>query len=177
VPAQFARQLSTAAQARSASHHAKRSHIKCAHLTTIHPYDEAGRRFLVRALATGSLAVLPNLAQGQGVREVSGWVWIDGERATTASRVTPTSVVESSDNARITFTINRDAFLVCANSRVHFSSSDNIVVRSARLLTGALMGVFGGGDHILKSDHMTAGIRGTGVYLEADRDQTYFCLC
>jgi hypothetical protein len=146
-------------------------------LTTIHPYDEAGRRFLVRALATGSLAVLPNLAQGQGVREVSGWVWIDGERATTASRVTPTSVVETSDNARITFTINRDAFLVCANSRVHFSSSDNIVVRSARLLTGALMGVFGGGDHILKSDHMTAGIRGTGVYLEADRDQTYFCLC
>jgi hypothetical protein len=135
-------------------------------LTTIHPYDEAGRRFLVRALATGSLAVLPNLAQGQGVREVSGWVWIDGERATTASRVTPTSVVETSDNARITFTINRDAFLVCANSRVHFSSSDNIV-----------MGVFGGGDHILKSDHMTAGIRGTGVYLEADRDQTYFCLC
>ena len=46
------------------------------------------------------------------------------------------------------------------------------------MLTGALLGVFGkGGPRQLLTATATAGIRGTGVYVEASPERTYFCTC
>jgi hypothetical protein len=46
------------------------------------------------------------------------------------------------------------------------------------LIKGKLLSVFGGGRHLqLKSRLATVAIRGTGVYMESEPDQTYFCTC
>lgn len=46
------------------------------------------------------------------------------------------------------------------------------------MLTGALLGVFGkGGPRQLLTATATAGIRGTGIYMEASPERTYFCTC
>ena len=48
-----------------------------------------------------------------------------------------------------------------------------------RLLTGRLLAVMGKAPNGLRIESTTAtiGIRGTGVYLEADPEETYFCTC
>jgi hypothetical protein len=48
-----------------------------------------------------------------------------------------------------------------------------------RLLTGAVVSVFGrGGNRLISTPTLTAGIRGTGVYTEVMPDlRTYFCNC
>ena len=47
-----------------------------------------------------------------------------------------------------------------------------------RLVTGALGAVFGKGNRRqIVAANVTAGIRGTGVYLETRGDGTYFCTC
>ena len=141
------------------------------------PFGQARRALLVRMLATGSLVALPGLVNGNTVREVSGQVWVDGEPATATMSVSPGAVVETGSGARFAYAVGKDAFMLRENSRVLFGSRDGYVVHAARVVTGALMAVFGGGDHTLASSHMVAGVRGTGVYLEVSRNDTYFCLC
>ena len=50
-----------------------------------------------------------------------------------------------------------------------------------RLLTGSLLSVFGerGANQALSVNTSTAtiGIRGTGIYMEAEPDLTYLCTC
>lgn len=50
-----------------------------------------------------------------------------------------------------------------------------------RLLTGALMGVFGkrpgAEQYRISTPTATIGIRGTGIYAESEPDRTYLCTC
>jgi len=46
-----------------------------------------------------------------------------------------------------------------------------------RVVTGAILSVFGKGNKKLVVPTATIGIRGTGCYIEASEHQTYFCLC
>ena len=54
---------------------------------------------------------------------------------------------------------------------------DNIFVDTLRILSGAVLGVYGSGRKNIKTPMATAGIRGTGTYLEVDDKQTYLCTC
>ena len=72
----------------------------------------------------------------------------------------------------ITFVIDRDAMLVRQNSSLE------LLRDGFRLVTGAVLSVFGpGGRRELKTTTATIGIRGTGVYLEAEPGRTYVCTC
>ena len=47
-----------------------------------------------------------------------------------------------------------------------------------RLLAGKLLSVFPSGRPVKMTTHVASiGIRGTGVYMESDPEQTYFCTC
>jgi hypothetical protein len=50
-------------------------------------------------------------------------------------------------------------------------------VRALNLLSGALLSVFGRAEQRIYTSTATIGIRGTGVYAEADPELTYFCTC
>jgi hypothetical protein len=54
---------------------------------------------------------------------------------------------------------------------------DDAFVNQLRLLTGALLSVFGKGPRYVSAPTSTIGIRGTGLYVEAEPDLTYVCTC
>ncbi|MCU7835404.1 MAG: hypothetical protein KZQ83_09125 [gamma proteobacterium symbiont of Taylorina sp.] len=56
-----------------------------------------------------------------------------------------------------------------------FDKSD--VVNSLRLMTGAVLTVFGKTTHQIKTVNAIIGIRGTGVYFEAEPRRSYVCTC
>lgn len=72
----------------------------------------------------------------------------------------------------IVFVVDQDAMLLRQNSALE------LVRNGFRLVTGAVLSVFGpGGRRELRTTTATIGIRGTGVYLEAEPQRTYVCTC
>jgi hypothetical protein len=76
--------------------------------------------------------------------------------------------------------VGNDAFLQRRDSQITMraTAQDSALLDALRLVTGAVLSVFGGGRrYSLSTPTATIGIRGTGVYLEADPERTYFCTC
>ena len=48
---------------------------------------------------------------------------------------------------------------------------------SETLVTGKLLSVFGRGPRRIATSTATIGIRGTGIYIEAEAERTYVCTC
>jgi hypothetical protein len=126
---------------------------------------QSGRRdFLTRAMALGvtgattslgALLLLPREAQAGTIGSLSGEVRINGR-------------------------IGGDAFFLRANSRLEMTAqgTSGTLISALRLVSGALGAAFyRGRDRRIIAPHVTAGIRGTGVNVEATADSTYFCTC
>lgn len=142
------------------------------------------RSILLRcALAAGALLVAPwrgALAAGRvpliaGINRIEGDVRINGQPARVGQIVQPGDTVSTGPGSRALYTIGESAFLQRANTEVSVAGS--AAKLAMRMLTGALLAVFGKGEHRLESRAATVGIRGTGMYLETMQDMTYFCLC
>lgn len=123
---------------------------------------------LVRdALAAGSIE--------KGVYRVRGDARINGAPAREGMDVKPGDAVTTAAGAQIVFVIDRDAFLLRANSRLEVSSGAADVFR---IVTGALLSVYQPGKpKTLHAQTATIGIRGTGIYVESAADKTYACTC
>ncbi|MDD2826691.1 MAG: hypothetical protein PHF52_07220 [Sulfurospirillaceae bacterium] len=82
-----------------------------------------------------------------------------------------------SDAEEVKFKIGKDAFMLRPNSQIKLSH-DGTFTKALSLIAGGVMGVFGGGEKLITTKTFTAGIRGTGLYLQeyAD-DAVYSCLC
>lgn len=136
----------------------------------------ARRRFLQGAAAL--LFVREALAAGtveKGVYRVSGEARINGVPARLGMEVRPGDAVVTAAGSEIIFVINRDAFLLRANSRLDVGSAAANVFR---IVTGALLSVYQPGVRkTLQAQTATIGIRGTGVYVESAADKTYVCTC
>ena len=88
--------------------------------------------------------------------------------------------METAQGARVVFVIGEDAFLLRGDSKLmleHNASGKALVISGLRLLSGGLLAVFAPGARRIETPTATAGIRGTGVYIEASAEQTYFCTC
>lgn len=140
--------------------------------------DAKRRQFLVSALAAGAISTLPGIAQAKGkqISDIQGLVTINGRRASQYSRINPGDVVKTGDNSKITFVMGKDAILLRSNSRLVLQSNRRLL-SGLRLLTGAMMAVFAPGQKTISTPLVTAGIRGTGIYVEAHPEKTYFCTC
>jgi hypothetical protein len=53
----------------------------------------------------------------------------------------------------------------------------SVLTGSLRLVTGKLLSVFGRGPRSITTPTGTIGIRGTGIYIEAEAERTYVCTC
>lgn len=114
-----------------------------------------------------------------GVARIKGDVRINGKPAERGQRVVQGDVIVTGNNGELIFVAERDAFLVRANSRVEYGSA---AARGAatvlRVLTGALLSVFEPGvQREVRTTTATIGIRGTGLYVEAESQRTYACTC
>jgi len=75
------------------------------------------------------------------------------------------------------FRLGKNAFLLRKNSKINIQM-DGAAVKTLKLITGGTMAVFAPGAKIIEARTFSAGIRGTGIYLEnRSTDESYCCLC
>jgi hypothetical protein len=139
------------------------------------------RRRALLALAAGAglhpaLRVALAQTSAQGVHTAKGDIRVNGRPVTLGGLVRPGDTIEVGKDAVAAFVVGEDAFLMRSNSRAELIGSGALVA-AVQLLTGALLSVFGGGEHRISTSTATAGVRGTGAYTEAEARRTYFCLC
>lgn len=141
------------------------------------------RNFLLRLLAAGAFASTANLraaeqntAPARSIHLLEGTVHVNGIKATKDTQITSNDTIKTAKNGRIVFTVGHDAFILRNNSELTLSSTD-LLVGALRLLTGKMLAVFGKSKHQISTTTAVLGIRGTGVYVEASPELTYFCTC
>jgi len=156
-------------------------------MTSTDPYLGAvlGRRGFLSgsaALAAGTLLPLPAFAQaGARIDTLRGEVRVNGKRIGADGAIRPGDHVATLADGYVVFAIGADAFMLRERSELRLDPSpETLLVTGLRILTGALGAVFGkrrSGDVRIVAPTVTAGIRGTGCYVEARGDGTYFCTC
>ena len=140
------------------------------------------REWLKRALLGGAIAplllrdVLAARKQSSGVVMSKGEVLINGSAARTGALVTPGDRVVTASGGLAVFVVGKDAFLLRENSEL-LTAGSGALIASLRLVTGKLLSVFGRGQRSVATATATIGIRGTGIYLEAEAERTYVCTC
>jgi hypothetical protein len=145
-----------------------------------HPDPAKSRReFLLQSAACGAALLLPATAHAGKLHEIDGEVMVNGRLASKANEIRALDVIRTGPGGRLVLAMGKDAFLIRANSEVEILGKPKAVLLTGlRMLTGALLGVFGkGAPRQLLTATATAGIRGTGIYMEASPERTYFCTC
>jgi hypothetical protein len=155
--------------------------------------EDPRRRLLIQALTAGyfSAAGSAALAQilgstpgklpaGRSIYRLSGGVLVNNRDASLETRIAPGDTIETRKDGEVVFVVAEEAYILRGGSRllVQDPPRDSFLKTSLRLITGGLLSVFGRGRPTqITTVTATIGIRGTGVYLEADPEQTYFCTC
>lgn len=156
---------------------------------------DARRQFIRQMLAATGVAagsaLLPSLvhafgkvprklAAGQSIYDIRGKVLVDGQPANRQTLIKSSSRVETASNSYVIFAVGQDAHILRENSQLQLSGTDAIA-DAMRLFTGKVLSVFGqrsqGRKMALHTTTATIGIRGTGVYMESERDASYVCTC
>lgn len=154
--------------------------------------DDPRRELLVRALtagmfvASGSAGILQPvhamgkipkvLEPGKSIYDMRGNVKVSGKAADENTLISSSDTVETGRRSHVVFAVGKDAFVLRSNSRLELSG-EGMLVNTLRLVTGKLLSVFGKTKHRINTPNATIGIRGTGIYTEAEPDQTYVCTC
>jgi hypothetical protein len=153
------------------------------------------RRLLVRALAAGLFSAgisarafaqtflggrPAKLPAGQSIYRLSGDVKVNDKPATLQTRIGPADSIETGRDAEIVYVVGENSFMLRGASRLTLESdgSGSTLLAGFRIVTGAVLSVFPNRRRLrLATQTATIGIRGTGVYMEAEPRQTYFCTC
>lgn len=160
--------------------------------------DDPRRRWLIQALSAGvfSGAMADAAAQGfsifgsrpaklpptQSIYGLSGQVRVNEAQATLATRIAPGDTVETGRNSEIIFVVNTHSMILRGDSKLQLEApavvtAGSAIIAGLRMLTGKLLSVSRNSPMRLTTATATAGIRGTGFYVEADPELTYFCTC
>ena len=157
--------------------------------------DDPRRRTLIQMLAAGmfggvSTASTDLLAQilgsppsklpaGKSVYRISGDVQIDGRPGTLDSKIVGGSTIRTGRDSELVYVVGESAFIARPQTEIVIETpKESAIVTGLKLLTGKLLSVFPSRRPVqLQTKVASIGIRGTGVYLESDPEQTYFCTC
>ncbi len=134
--------------------------------------------FLPKIAGAELLGKIPReLPAGQSIYDMHGSVMINGAPAGLTSIISNTDTIQTGKDSDIIFVVGKDAFILRANSTLELSGDNSLLVSGLRLVTGALLSVFGKTKHHVSTTNAAIGIRGTGIYVEAEPDLTYACTC
>lgn len=145
------------------------------------------RRAWLTGLATGGLlATTPLLIRNAlamadrpvapGLHRTEGTVLLNDKPTRPGAPVNPGDRLTTGPDGMALFVLDRDAFLLRANSKVEVADG-GMGVKTMRVLTGKMLSVFGHGERKIHLPTATLGIRGTGVYVEAEIERAYVCTC
>lgn len=135
------------------------------------------------------------LPPGRSIHRLRGEVRINGVAAQADTRIRPDDDIETGSNSEIVFAVGSDAFILRENGHLQLAatplagappaaycaSGESALLSGLRLVSGKLLSVFGvreAGERLdMRTPTATIGIRGTGIYLEAEDERTYVCTC
>ncbi|MGJ8668290.1 MAG: hypothetical protein ACSHXK_02270 [Oceanococcus sp.] len=155
---------------------------------------EQRRQFLLNALSTGALVgglgwqseVVAGwfgrrprkLPADQSIYELEGKVLINGRSATKSSLIRANDRIETAPGGKIVYAVGNNAYILRERSILEMQGKD-LLTQGLRLVSGAMLGVFGKRQSalVLRSRSATIGIRGTALYNEIFDDRTYLCTC
>jgi hypothetical protein len=156
--------------------------------------DENKRRLLIAALsagvfAAGSMGILRPvwamgkvpavLVPGKSIYDLRGKVKVNGQSATADTLIDSSALIETGDDSHLIFAVGKDAFILRNNSTLQLGGKG--IISEMKLLSGKLLSVFGNRAAKqtlgIKTVNATIGIRGTGIYIEAEPEQSYVCTC
>jgi hypothetical protein len=135
----------------------------------------------MRAFAT-TFSPPPKLPATQSVYRISGRAWVNGNRVDANTRIKPGDTVKTAQGSEIIFAVGDHAMLLRGGSHLVIqpkenNDTDSLLIGGLRLLAGKLLSVSRNKGLRIETPSATIGIRGTGVYLEAGPERTYFCNC
>lgn len=159
--------------------------------------EDPRRRLLIQALTAGLFStVLPGgnvlaasifgtppskLPPGQSIYRISGSATVNGKEANLQTHIGPNDTVQTGKDSEIVFVVGGNSMILRGDSHVVLQAkqpdSESLLIAGLRLLAGKLLSVSRSNGMKIQTSTATIGIRGTGVYLEADPEQTYFCTC
>jgi len=157
--------------------------------------DDPRRRLLIKALAAGLFTTVlgsrvagaqvlgsrpSRLPPGKSIYRIEGEVLVNGQPATLDTPIAASATVQTGNNSEVAYVVGETAFLQRSDSQVTFEATqaDSTIVSGMQLLTGKILSVFPSGRPVrMTTKNASIGIRGTGVYMETDPEQTYFCTC
>lgn len=137
------------------------------------------RDLLLAGSAAGVSLAFPQLAAAGKLLGVASEVYVNGKRAYRGATIRPGDVIKTGGLSEALFVVGKDAFMLRQNSemRVLTSRVAKGIAAGLRVLTGGLLAVFEPGSRKVVTQTVTAGIRGTAIYVEARPESTYFCTC
>jgi hypothetical protein len=109
-----------------------------------------------------------------------GDVKVNGKDASMSTRIKPNDTVQTGPNSKIVFVVGGTSMLMRENSHMQMEGREDLasfLIQGFRMLTGKLLTVSRSKGTQIRTSTATIGIRGTGYYIEAEPDQTYFCTC
>ena len=158
--------------------------------------DDPRRRLLIQALSAGFFSLgIPGanaqvanifgskpgrLPAGQSIYRISGTASVNDKPATLQTKVSPGDTVKTGKDSELVFVVNTNAMILRGGSNVIIEAEkkeESLIISGLRMLSGALLSVSRNTPMRVRSPTATVGIRGTGFYIEADPEQTYFCTC
>lgn len=124
----------------------------------------------------------PRLPATRSVYRVSGRAWVNGNRAHADTMIKPGDTVKTAQDSEIVFVVGDHAMLLRGGSHLVIEPHEHnelgsLLIGALRLFSGKLLSVSRNKGMHIHTPNVTIGIRGTGVYLEAGPDRTYFCNC
>jgi hypothetical protein len=151
----------------------------------IAPAVVSRRRFLQGATGLAAGGAAPAIwaqRQPNSIHEIKGAVRVNGELINSRAVIKAGDTVMTGSDGKVAFVIGCDAFFLRERSelRIEKSALGDYVVSGLRMLTGAVGAVFGkraGAQVSIATPTVTAGIRGTGCYMESRGEGTFFCTC
>ena len=156
--------------------------------------DSCRREAISRFLAGGTLALMPwqlanagwfswgpkKLSSDKSIHSLDGEALVNGRPADLQTRIRAGDRIETRDDSEIIFVVGGDSFILRSNSHMEISGGD-FLIRGLSLLSGSLLSVFAqrktNQSLTMSGPTATLGIRGAGVYMEAEPDLTYLCTC
>lgn len=157
--------------------------------------DDPRRRLLIQALTAGLFtAALPGggtlaaevfgsgsskLPAGRSIYRISGKVLVNGTPSTIETRIGAGDTIETPKDGEIVFVVGENSMILRGGSRIELRTEQkaSMIINGIRMLTGKLLSVSRNRSMLVTTATATIGIRGTGFYVEADPQQTYFCTC
>lgn len=159
--------------------------------------EDPRRRILINSLSLGAASLLlepraaladvtfgdqpARLPPEQSIYRIRGQAFVNGKEASLETRIGPNDHVRTGPNSELIFVVGGHSMLLRENTDISMRGSepehDSFIISALRLLTGKLLAVSRNQRTRYMTSTATLGIRGTGIYIEAEPDLTYFCTC